>query len=127
MASSKIGIDFPFRESPIGDYLNMTKTDEEEIRANLMHLLLTNKGERFMMPEFGTDLIKYIFEPIESKTITDLKIEISDTIKKFIPNLQLDDIVIEGSDLSDYMALVTIKYTVTDGVFSQSDELKINV
>lgn len=127
MASSNIGIDFPFRESPKGYYLNMTTTDADEVRASLMHLLLTNKGERFMMPEFGSDLIKYIFEPINTKTITDLKLEISDSIKKFIPNLQLDDIVIEGSDLSDYMALVTIKYTVTDGMYSQSDELKINV
>lgn len=124
---SNIGIDYPFRESPKGYYLNLTTTDADEVRGNLMHLLLTNKGERFMMPEFGTDLIKYIYEPMNSKTLTDLKLEINDTIKKYIPNLQLDDIVIETMESNEYAALVTIKYTTSDGIYSQSDELKIGL
>ena len=124
---SNIGIDYPFRESPKGYYLNLTTTDADEVRGNLMHLLLTNKGERFMMPEFGTDLIKYIYEPMNSKTLTDLKLEINDTIKKYIPNLQLDDIVVEPMDSNEYAVLVTIKYTTSDGIYSQSDELKIGL
>ena len=124
---SNIGIDYPFRESPKGYYLNLTTTDADEVRGNLMHLLLTNKGERFMMPEFGTDLIKYIYEPMNSKTLTDLKLEINDTIKKYIPNLQLDDIVVEPMESNEYAVLVTIKYTTSDGIYSQSDELKIGL
>lgn len=127
MANSNISIDFPFKESPKGYYLNMTTTDAEDVRASLMHLLLTNKGERFMMPEFGTDLIKYIFQPKDSKTITDLKLEISDAINKFIPNLQLNDIIIEDSVLSEYMVTIRIDYTATDGLYSQPDTLTINM
>ena len=41
---SNISIDFPFRESPKGYYLNMTTTDADDVRSSLMHLLLTNKG-----------------------------------------------------------------------------------
>ena len=40
------GIDFPFRDSQKGDYLNMTEIPEKEVRANLIHLLLTRKGSR---------------------------------------------------------------------------------
>lgn len=124
---SNIGLDFPFRESPKGYYLNMTNTDADEARSMLMHLLLTNKGERFMMPEFGTDLVKYIYEPMVTKTLTELKLEINDTIKKFIPNLQLDDIIIDVMESNEYAALVTIKYTTSDGVYNTSDELKIGI
>jgi phage baseplate assembly protein W len=127
MDNSNIGIDFPFKESPKGYYLNTTTTDAEEVRAMLMHLLLTKKGERFMMPEFGTDLIKYIFQPKDSKTITDLKLEISDTINKFIPNLRLNDIIIEDSVLSEYMVTIRIDYTATDGLYSQPDTLIIKI
>jgi phage baseplate assembly protein W len=127
MANSNISLDFPFKESPKGYYLNMTTTDSEDVRSSLMHLLLTNKGERFMMPEFGTNLIKYIFEPKDSKTITDLKLEISEAINKFIPNLQLNDIIIEDSVLSEYMVTIKIDYTATDGLYSQPDTLIINM
>ena len=42
----------------------MNQTDKDAIRADLLHLLLTNKGERLYLPDFGSDLKKYIFEPI---------------------------------------------------------------
>jgi len=124
---NNIGIDFPFRESPKGYYLNMTTTDADDVRSSLMHLLLTNKGERFMMPLFGSDLIKYIYEPMINKTFTDLKLEINESVKKYIPNLQIDDIIVDTMDSNEYAALVTIKYTTSDGIYSQSEELKIGV
>lgn len=46
------GIDFPFRESQKGDYLSMTEIPEREVRANLVHLLLTRKGSRYYLPDF---------------------------------------------------------------------------
>lgn len=125
--SNTIGINFPFIESKKGYYLDMTTTDAEDVRASLMHLLLTNKGERFMMPEFGTDLLKYIFEPNDTVTITDLKININTTVSKYIPNLQIDDIIINNSDLSKETITIKIEYTVSDGFYSQSDTLSIEL
>jgi len=121
-----IGLNFPFKDSEKGFYLDMTTTDAEEIRASLMFLLLTNKGECFMMPEFGSDLLKYVFEPNDSRTISDLKESINVTVGKFIPNIEINDIIIENSTLSDQLITIRIEYTVTDGVYSQSDTLIIN-
>ena len=42
----KYGMDFPFRDSNEGNYLRMTVEPEREIRANLIHLLLTRRGSR---------------------------------------------------------------------------------
>ena len=93
MAKSRfINIDFPFRDSEEGFYFNLTKTDESAIRADLLHLLLTNKGERLYMPDFGSDLKKYIFEPNDGITHTDIKDNINETIKRYIPNLLIDSI-----------------------------------
>jgi phage baseplate assembly protein W len=122
-----IGINFPFKDSEKGFYLDMTTTDAEEVRANLMHLLLTNKGERFMLPDFGSDLLKYVFEPNDSRTISDLKADINATVAKYIPNIQVNDIVIENSTLSNELVTINILYTTSDGIYTQSDRLIINV
>jgi hypothetical protein len=37
----------------------------ELIRNNLRQLLLTQRGERVMLPEFGLDLRRYLFQPLD--------------------------------------------------------------
>ena len=59
------GVNFPFRESYVGKYLDISDTTEEEVRSNLIHLLLTRKGYRYYLPDFGTRLYEYIFEPLD--------------------------------------------------------------
>ena len=44
------GVDFPFRDSLEGKFVKMTASPEREIRANLIHLLLTKKGSRYFYP-----------------------------------------------------------------------------
>jgi len=122
-----ININYPFKSSQQGYYLDMNETNSAAIKSDLMHLLLTRKGERLYMPEFGTDLLKFIFDPYDNKTITDLKMEISETVKKFIPNLTINNIIVERSDLSEYAATVKIDYTVTNGVFVENEIITINI
>ncbi len=122
-----ININYPFKNSQQGYYLDMNETNSAAIKSDLMHLLLTRKGERLYMPEFGTDLLKFIFDPYDNKTITDLKMEISDTVKKFIPNLTINNIIVDKSDLSEYAATVKIGYTITNGVFVENEIITINI
>ena len=82
-----INIDFPFRDSKKGFYFKLNQTDKDAIRADLLHLLLTNKGERLYMPDFGSDLRKYIFEPNDRITHDKIKDNLNETIKRYIPNL----------------------------------------
>ena len=62
------GINFPFRDSRTGDYLQLTQYQKDEIRADLIHLLLTRKGSRYYLPTFGTRLYEFIFEPFDGLT-----------------------------------------------------------
>ncbi len=102
------GINFPFLQSPKGNYLRLTQTSDEEIRTNLVHLLLTRRGTRYFLPDFGTRMYEYIFEPLDGTTFEDIKVEIEEQINKFIPNLTINDISIEP-------------YTETDEVQGQLD------
>jgi phage baseplate assembly protein W len=151
MANGKTyGITFPFRDSFDGKYLDLTDYSEEEIKTNLTHLLLTKKGTRYFMPDFGTRLYEYIFEPLDGPTFNDIESEIKDSVQKYIPNLQITSVKVEpiispdgdsnlttfnetdGLTLPDlatneHTAKVTINYNVTSNVFNTSDFIIINI
>ena len=60
------GITFPFTNSVRGDYLGLTELESQQIRSDLIHLLLTRKGSRYYLPEFGTRLYDFLFEPFDN-------------------------------------------------------------
>jgi phage baseplate assembly protein W len=145
------GIDFPFRDSLEGKFLKMTGTPEREIRADLIHLLLTKKGSRYFLPDFGTRLYQYIFDQNDAVTFGLIESEIRDSVKKYIPNLDLTSIVVvSAEDDPDQMvspqenednrlfrvsshsekphtAVVKIEYTVNNGAFTSSDFIILNI
>ncbi len=146
------GIDFPFRDSQKGDYLSMTEIPEKEVRANLVHLLLTKKGSSYFLPDFGTRIYEYIFDQNDIITFNSIEEEIRDGVKKYIPNLDINSIdIMSAEDDPDsdektfsetederlfrvgntnskpYTAKVKIDYTVNNGAFSTSDFVIINI
>ena len=142
------GINFPFIQSEKGNYLKLTETTDEEIRANLVHLLLTRRGSRYFLPDFGTRLYEYIFEPLDGPTFNQIEAEIRDSVEKYIPNLLIskvsvyaatDDLVesvvqagvntfnLPGRNSVEYTAKVKIDYTITSNVFNPSDFIIINI
>ncbi len=122
-----INIAFPFKESKVGFFLGLNNDDKNAIKSDLMHLILTRKGERLYMPNFGTDLLKYIFEPNDSVTKGNIKRDISETVKKYLPNLQINDVIVEDSEKNEYTVLVRIDYTVNEDVFQDTDFVIIEI
>ena len=145
------GIDYPFRDSQKGDYLNMTEIPEKEIRANLIHLILTRRGSRYYLPDFGTRIYEFIFDQNDFITHNLIEEEIREGVKKFIPNLDINSISIMSAEddpdqersfsqeederlfrvseesTKPYTAVVKIDYTVNNGSFSTSDFIILNI
>ena len=86
------GLNFPFQNSTQGDYLQLTELESAEIKADLIHLLLTRKGSRYFLPDFGTRLYEFIFEPFDGLTFDAIQSDIRDAVAKFMPNLLLNNI-----------------------------------
>jgi phage baseplate assembly protein W len=128
MANGKyININYPFKDSKKGFFLDLTEQDNQAIKADLMHLILTRRGQRLYNPEFGTDLLRFIFEPNDALTQEGIKEEITTVVKRFLPNLKITQLDINESPESEYAAVVTMSYTISDGVFESSDMLIINI
>jgi phage baseplate assembly protein W len=158
MANGKTyGIIFPFRDSLKGDYLALSETPESEIRSNLIHLLLTRKGSRYFLPDFGTRLYEYIFEPLDGPTFDAIRAEIQQSVDTYIPNLRIDNIEIiplwqdtetfangeyisdqpeykifdiyrtAGEGVDEYTAKVKISFTITSDAFETKDFVILNI
>ena len=119
-----INIDFPFKDSTEGFYFKLNDNDRDAIKADLMHLLLTNKGERLYMPNFGSDLKKYIFEPNDHITHDQIKNNLNETIKDYIPNLIVDSITFDQDEIQE-LIIVKLSYTITESTFTSSDNIEI--
>lgn len=124
---SFINIRFPFLDSEKGFFLDMTQQDKKAIKSDLMHLLLTNKGERLYQPEFGTDLKKYLFEPNIVTVQSNIREEIQKAIDLYIPNLKIDRLEVNPVDGQDHSVIVKLEYTVTNNTFSESDFITIEL
>jgi phage baseplate assembly protein W len=119
--SKYINIGFPFNESEDGQFVRLTTSEKDAIKSNLMHLLLTRKGERLYKPDFGTDLLKYFFEQNDEISGNNIKDSLNQTIKKYMPNIFINSIDVEKNTESEYGAVVTINYSITEGIFQETD------
>lgn len=87
-----IGCDLPLNKNQFG-YFSPTIYTVDQVKANLKNLILTNKGERLMQPDFGCDIYSLLFENIDINELVSLvKIKISDSVKKWLPQIKIKKI-----------------------------------
>ena len=61
-SQSPLGIKLPYRRGNSGYFLQ-TYSDMERAKNNLKMLLMTSRGERPLMPTYGSELRELLFEP----------------------------------------------------------------
>jgi len=134
MAEKFINIEFPFSDDNFKNYfLKMNKNSYDAIKSDLVHLLLTVPGDRLYLPDFGTNLRQYLFEPNDNIVRDDIKSEIQNSVSKFIPNLKISELTVEKPDssefgsVSEYTAKVKVDYVVTDGALNKTDFVIITI
>ena len=101
-----IGVSLPFNAPGV---FNKTYSTKDQIKSNLINLLLTDKGERIMNPEFGADLRRSLFENITTPNLDLLRFKIIDAINIFIPEIVLGNVEISPDPDSNTLS-VTINY-----------------
>ena len=80
-----IGVTIPFN-NPNGVFFQ-SYTNRVQVFSNVKNLLLTAKGERYMLPDFGTELKFILFDNIvdESQFIESIRGEIINALNTWIP------------------------------------------
>lgn len=130
-----INIKFPLKDDTQNNvFLKTNKSTKEAFTSNLLFLLMTKKGEYFYNPDFGTNLLKHIFEPSDDITIKDIQNELNDDVTKYIPNLTINDVRFnwvdskennfEGRGGSEQLNL-KIKFLYEEDAFSEEGEIDL--
>jgi len=91
-----VGIDYPFyRSSGVEGWFKSSETTIEAVKSNIKMLLMTNKGERYMQPNLGLNLRKYMFEQFTDETRIIIENDIVDTFNFWLPFVELKDLKID--------------------------------
>lgn len=118
------GVKYPFVAQDAENYfLDVNKSYKDKIRSILMHVIFTPKGQKLRDPEFGTDLIKYIFEPNDSISWDGIKNEVSDVVNRYAPGVKINNISIMQNDEEGAEIYVRLDYSVSDGINVVNDSI----
>ncbi len=100
-SDTKIGIMLPYKDIKDGVF-NSSYVTIDQVKTNLLNLLLTIKGERYMQPEFGTNLYKMIFEQNTEDLQESVIREITNSINTWLPYINIINIELYYQDESDF-------------------------
>ena len=84
-------------------------TNENAIKQSIRNLVLTSFGERPFQPTIGSRVRGLLFEPFDVFMSEDLKDEISNTIERLEPRVELVDVDVRLSE--DEHSIDAVSYT----------------
>ena len=118
-ARKAVGFGFPLN----GDAVFVpTYQTRDQIKANLVNYLLTNKGERIFNPNFGADLRALLFENIVDQTTEDLQERIQADIAVYFPQVTIREIAFDNLPDSN-----TVNFKLTYEVVNFNIEDTVNI
>jgi len=114
-----IGVSLPFNGPGV---FKSTYTTKDQIKSNLVNLLLTDVGERVMNPTFGCNLKRFLFEGISDTNSELIITSLSYSISVFIPEITVTNISITPN--TDYNLIdLSIDYILN--ISQASDQVTV--
>ena len=118
------GIKYPFMSQDDEKYfLDLNKDVKTKIKSLLMHVVFTPKGQKIRDPEFGTNLIKYLYDPNDTQTWDSVVYDIKDTISRFVNGITIDNVQVLPPDDERRDVYVRLDYTINNGFDIETDSL----
>ena len=121
-----IGVDLPMNSSIGGNPFKLNYTTLDQAVANAKNLLLTNQGERVMLPTFGCDIRASIFENITPELTLSLENKIRTAFATWLPYIFINELVITDN-VDDHKVYINITISLEGNQFdTRSILLEIN-
>ena len=94
-----IGIDLP-TSSKQGSLFQLNYLTIDQMVANAKNLLLTNHGERPMLPNFGCNLRGVLFENATEELVEVIEDTIRENFQIWLPYIFINELVVDTPELS---------------------------
>ena len=110
-----LAVKLPLEKCDVDGYKSI-KNYKDMVKQNLKMLLLTNPGERIMMPMYGIGLKKFLFSQDHPSVHAEIEGAIRKHVSKYLPFLQIGSVDIESSDsvggTSAHVLKISIHYKI---------------
>jgi phage baseplate assembly protein W len=112
MADSRIrSFAFPFRQGDLA--FPKASFDTDAIKASVIQIVTTMRGERVMRPDFGCNAFSYVFESNSQEFRVNAEREIRSSLSKWERRIRVDAVSISSSDITEPgQILIDITYTI---------------
>ena len=114
----RVGVAFPLDEVNLFDG---TQTIKEQVKSNLINVLLTEAGERINEPNFGVGLKNLLFE--SNVNVEELNEKINQQINVYVPEITLLDTIVDTIP-DEYKLFIKIVYVFN--LDNTSDSIQLN-
>ena len=111
-----LGILLPIQRGETG-YFRQGFDALTQVKANLINLLLTKKGERLMQPSFGCDIHGILFEKITPTTLADIKSTIVQATQIWMPFVSINEVdVTRDEDRNEVYVKISFNLTTNQDI-----------
>ena len=125
MVKQYYGVKYPFSNDNLENlYIDLNESYQDSIKSKVLHVLFTPKGQRLRNPDFGTDLVKYIFQQNDEMTINELKTSLASDISKYVNDVCFEDITFEKQE--NYL-IVIVHYSIKKGSKTEINSVAVKL
>jgi len=118
------GIKYPFISDSVENYfIDLNASIKDKIKSLLIHVIFTPKGQRVRDPEFGTNLVKFLYNPNDSQTWGGIKEEVSNVVSRYVRGINVNEITVLQDDTLGEDVYVRVDYTISNGLTNENDSL----
>jgi len=107
------GMKFPPQVNPVTGRFVMSE-NEQSVKESIYLILMTQKGERLMRPQFGSRTSGYVFSETNLTMVQIMAHELENDITRNEPRVRDVEIEMDYDSRPDCL-LVHIRYTLKDG------------
>jgi len=127
-----INIKFPLEDDKEKNNLfALNYVTKNALVSDLKLLLYTKKGQRYYMPDFGTNLEKFLFQPQDNTTEEQIIADLRQAVRDYMPEITIAKVQFFTNEDESYKELednelrLLINFTYADDVFSDSGTIEL--
>lgn len=88
-------------------------SDEQDIRESLWVLFCTSLGERVMLPDYGSQLWRMVFQNITNTLMTQLADIVRQAVLNWEARINVDDVIVQPDATVAGLVVIDVAYTVS--------------
>lgn len=102
-------LDWKFSKDMIGNIKIVTENDS--IAQSIRTILSTKQGERIMLPQFGSSLSRFIFEPMDDFTTRSMQYEVDEAVRAWEDRIYVQEVKVTPN-YDENFYIISVKYVI---------------